>query len=279
MNKNAENGTLRCEIVHDLLPLYHDGVVSKGTADAVKDHLENCVSCHREYDDLCAELPLEVNEPSTKSRFIELMRNQKRKRRLITVLVVLVACTLMVSAYFGQKQLLIANVPDNEITVHSVYRYETDNGYKFFVLYSLPYYDYTTGDATVENSDSGSTLVLSIKKPLITEKHTEMGANDCVWVYECGYSSSGEGTLVFEDYDAVEFGGNIVWDKTTNGDDTIPAYVQVYEEFNDSTGGVTSWTVSSEDGYLGAGYADGRMVIWSFDGTVLYDGYHNEGNK
>ena len=36
---------LSCEIVRDLLPLYHDGVCSTESADAVQEHLETCAAC------------------------------------------------------------------------------------------------------------------------------------------------------------------------------------------------------------------------------------------
>lgn len=264
MNNNKENQRLDCEIVRDLLPLYYDGVVSGVTEATIKEHLDHCADCHKEYDELCADLPLRVSEPSTKNRFMDMMRRQRRKRLFITIMAVIVACALLVAAYFGQMQFPIANVPDDEITVHSVYRYETDSGYKVFVLYSIPYYDYVTGDVSIEKGENGDILVMNIKKPLITQKHTEMGTNDCVWLYECG--SGDEDT-----FNAIEFGGNVVWNKDANGNDEIPAYVYAYEDFNGSADNVSTWFVSSKDGYLGAGYSDGGIIIWNFDGSVLYD--------
>lgn len=70
----------------------------------------------------------------------------------------------------------------------------------------------------------------------------------------------------------IEFCRNVVWSESSNGDDEIPAYVYAYEDFDGPSDNVTSWFVSSEDGYLGAGYSEGRIVVWNFDGTVLYDG-------
>lgn len=37
-----------CDIVRDLLPLYHDGVCSRDSAAAVAEHLETCEACRRE---------------------------------------------------------------------------------------------------------------------------------------------------------------------------------------------------------------------------------------
>ncbi len=60
MSNNDEKqqfGSLNCEIVCDLLPLYRDNIVSKVTSIAVKEHLESCQRCKTEYDALCIELP------------------------------------------------------------------------------------------------------------------------------------------------------------------------------------------------------------------------------
>ena len=265
MNSKKENRRLDCEIVRDLLPLYYDGVVSEKTSATIKEHLDCCPDCRKEYDELSTDLPIEVSEPSTKNIFMDMMRHQKRKHLLITVFAIITACALLVAAYFGQMQLLIADVPNDEITVHSAYRYETDEGYKVFVLYSMPYYDYTSGEVILEKGENGNTLVMKIKKPLITQKHTGLGMQDCVWVYEYGNNDE-------DVFTAIEFGGKVVWSELSNGDDKIPAYVYAYEEFERQSDYVTSWSVSSEDGYMAAGYSDGRIVVWDFDGTVLYEG-------
>lgn len=67
MADKRENPQITCEIIQDLLPLYHDGVVSEKTGEAIKNHLEQCAACRKEYDMLCAELPIETSEPSTKN--------------------------------------------------------------------------------------------------------------------------------------------------------------------------------------------------------------------
>lgn len=265
MNSKKENRRLDCEIVRDLLPLYYDGVVSEETSAAIREHLDYCSVCRKEYDDLSADLLIEVSEPSTKNKFMDMMRHQKRKHLLITVFAIIIGCALLVAAYFGQMQLLIANVPDDEITVHSIYRYETDDGYKVFVLYSMPYYDYTNGEVILEKGENGNTLVMNIKKPLITQKHTGLGTLDCVWVYEYGDNDE-------DMFTAIEFGGKVAWSEFSNGDDEIPAYVYAYEDFEGQSDDITHWSLSSEDGYMVARYSDGRIIVWDFDGTVLYEG-------
>lgn len=268
MNSDAKR-KLDCGIVRDLLPLYCDGDIRETTAAAVKEHMDDCLECRKEYEALRKELPIQENEIPTKSRFMNMMCRQRRRRLLLAIISIVVVCALLVAVYFVQSQFPISNIPSDEITVLRVYRYETEQGYKFFFLFTIPYYDNFSGKVSVEKSDYGDTLVMELKKPIITKKHKEWGANDCVWVYECGWESGDNGAIDFVSYEAVEFGGEIVWNETTNGEDEIPEYVYAYEDFNTSQENVSSWFVSSEEGYLGAGYSEGGVKIWDFDGQLL----------
>ena len=296
---NMENRVLDCDIVRDLLPLYHDGVVSETTADTVKRHIEQCEACRKEYEEICMEVPVESSDVNTGERFAVTMKKIRRKRTLLTVVVAVLLSLSLIGGYFVQAQLPIANIPDEEIEVHRVYGYKTEEGYKFFVLYSHPSYDYTTGKVSVAETENGKTLVMDIKKPLIAKKHEANGIVENVWLYECGYSSGDNGEIIYEEFDAVEFGGKIVWSMEGNADDPIPEYVYEYEKFslgvsenpelyenpellleesgNDSSSAViTTWLTDIEQGYLGAGYGDGRTVLWDLDGNIIHEEFHNK---
>jgi len=49
---------ISCEIIRDLLPLYHDGVCSNDSKTLVEDHLAYCDSCRAELEAMDKELPL-----------------------------------------------------------------------------------------------------------------------------------------------------------------------------------------------------------------------------
>lgn len=275
MIKQNENTMICCEVIQDLLPLYHDKVVSEKTKKVIENHLRQCSSCKKEYQTLCADLPIDTAEESTQKQFLNMVHHHKRKQIIITIFSSILACLLLVALYFGQMQIPISSIPDNEITVQRIYRYETDEGYKFFVLYTAPSYNYTTGETSVKHDENGDTLVMKIKKPLISRKYVEVGMQEDIWVFECGYESGDNGTLIFQDFSAVEFGGNIVWEKEKNSNDEIPDYVYAYEDFNNPDSEVQRWSMSSKDGYLEAKYNDGSIVRWDLDGNVLYDSRSN----
>lgn len=250
-----------------MLPLYHDGIVSEATKTAVEQHISECDKCRSELKSLQEELPCEkAPTPVTRRKFADMMRSQKRKRILWTGISVVLAIALLVGAYFGQLQLPVFDIPESEIIVHRVYRYETEDGYKFFLLYSAPHYDYMRLSTDIE--DDGATLTLNLQKPLISTKHEGVGASDQVSVYSCGWSSSDDGGREFGTFEQIKFGEKIVWTED-NADDPIPEYVYAYEEMHSSSGKVTGWLTGVDEGYVGAVYSDGRTVIWDLDGNVI----------
>ena len=107
MSENKKKNPLHCDIVRDLLPLYHDGVVCGTTRTAVEEHLKQCSGCQREYNALCAELPMVTEKPSPRKTFAAMMRRQKQKRLIFGVLAILL--TLVIS--FGAAEAIFVGNP------------------------------------------------------------------------------------------------------------------------------------------------------------------------
>lgn len=49
---------ISCEVIKDLLPLYHDGVCSADSRKIVEEHLEHCENCRDELKSMDRELPV-----------------------------------------------------------------------------------------------------------------------------------------------------------------------------------------------------------------------------
>lgn len=49
---------ISCEIIKDLLPLYHDGVCSNDSRTMVEEHLADCENCKAELQAMDDELPI-----------------------------------------------------------------------------------------------------------------------------------------------------------------------------------------------------------------------------
>jgi len=49
---------ISCDIIKDLLPLYHDGVCSEDSKKVVDEHLRHCESCRDELKAMDSKLPI-----------------------------------------------------------------------------------------------------------------------------------------------------------------------------------------------------------------------------
>lgn len=107
MRENKIQNQLACDIVRDLLPLYHDGVASKTTCDAVQAHLKQCPACREEYGSLCREIPVQNEKPSTRRSFLAMMRRQKQKRLIFGITAVLLTLVLT----FGVAEMIFVGNP------------------------------------------------------------------------------------------------------------------------------------------------------------------------
>lgn len=90
---------ISCEIITDLLPLYHDGVCSGSSKAAIEDHISHCDSCRAELLAMDDELSVDrternLNEAEAVKRLSRRwkrgMTNSLLKGVLITALIVLV---------------------------------------------------------------------------------------------------------------------------------------------------------------------------------------------
>ena len=270
---------LDCDIVSDLLPLYHDGVVKKTTAEAIKEHLESCDACRQEYEALFSDLDLEVGEVHTKKRFSDMMKSFKRKRLIVSAVAVVLICALILGGYNFATQACIVNLPGDEITVHYAYRYKTDEGYKMFVIYSHAYNGSSFGDISVKETENERILQMNIKRPLLYKmpKGVNVGDREDIWDYEFGYESGDNGSREYVDFDKVEFAGKVIWTKEENADDEIPEYVYEHDKFSDDVeNNIRSCSMNLDEGTISIGYGDGKYIKWKLDGTLIYDGYQDK---
>lgn len=282
MSKNGKNRNLDCDIVSDLLALYHDGIVKDTTKESVKQHLEKCAFCKKEYDALCVKLPIESREVSisTKDKFVNMMKKAKRNRMVTSIIVVILVVALLIGGYFLQGQFLIANVPNENITIHRIYRYETDGQYKLFVLYSQKYLG--ASRCYISSEEDGDTLVMNIKKPLIVpswqlnyeemEEFKDVGIYESVLTYRYGYLEEDEAGEQIK-FDTVKLGQEVIWNEAEHGDNEIPAYVYAYDDFETKGAGSMAWISDVDEGFLQAEYEDGHYIKWDLDGNVLEEGY------
>ena len=186
------------------------------------------------------------------------------RRKCVLTLISAVIVIAIVIGFVEFLRMPLFNVQGQEITVHSAIRYETEEGYKYFVLYSTPNYSQMKLNFSVEND---STLAMNVKKTLFAKTITDDPVTTDVAVYECGWTSNDNGGRDFSDFDKVAFAEKEIWNKTKNQNDRVPEYVLAYEDFNESSGNVVGWIV--EEDYLEALYSDGTSIKWDYNGNRM----------
>lgn len=273
MNKDYIN-ELDCEIVEDLIPLYHDKAVSEKTKITVENHIKSCAACKAEYALYLKDLP-KCESRSTVGEFQKMM-NKKRLKQKITVLiaVILSALTLWGVHYMLFDAPLIT-VDDTEVMC--VYRYTVKDDKtgqekdKFFIATKE---DINSRGYTHKIKEKDGKLVFEFndKRPIIAESYgmgTDSRAIDVV-------DFSAEGEERYPDVDAFYYNGMEIWTKEKNGNDEPPEYLAYYEEYEngnlDELGDSDniSWYTSEE--YVEyEHYGEGRVIRWNFDGELLYD--------
>lgn len=212
----------------------------------------------------------EIMEKETKdtlTKVADYAKTEKKmtvRRKCVLTLISAVVAIAIVIGFVEFLRMPLFNVQGQEITVHSAYRYETEEGYKYFVLYSTPNYSRMQLNFSVEDA---TTLEMNVKKTLFAKTITDVPVTTHVAVYECGWTSNDNGGRDFSDFDKVTFAEKEIWNKVKNQNDSVPEYVLAYEDFEENSGNTVAWIV--EEDYLEALYSDGTSIKWDYNGNRM----------
>ena len=82
-----------CNLIKDLLPLYHDQVSSQESREAVEEHLKECSECKQYYEKMCGSDAIEplAYDQEMSMKTAESYKQVKRKNRKKFVIMVLIA--------------------------------------------------------------------------------------------------------------------------------------------------------------------------------------------
>lgn len=113
-----------CNLIKDILPLYHDQICSDETNKIVETHLDECTGCKEYYDQMCASDYLEdvIYDKSKSEQVAESYKKVKKKTAKKIALIVLAAVlgaiviySLIISLTLG---FLTFDVATSKIEVH-----------------------------------------------------------------------------------------------------------------------------------------------------------------
>ena len=190
----------------------------------------------------------------------------KSKTVFVSVGTLLIFSIVVLLVWFA-KSVPFTTVSMKDISVKSVYRYETEEGYKYFVMYEAPNY---TGPTKIKYSyEEGTTLSINMQRTLLSSTNPDLPISTDIIVYECGWERNDNGGRDFSDFDKVTFAGKDIWVKDNNLNDLVPDYVLEYEKYESSNSEISGWVI--EEDYLQAFYHDGSSIKWDYDGNTLFD--------
>lgn len=262
---------LNCEIVRDLLPLYHDNVVSDATRTAVEEHLADCTACSEELKTLDEQLL--PDEKKKKSGGFKNAAKKLKKKALIKGVCVAAALCVLVGglAYF------LTDVNIKPIATDAFWLTDA-------VVYDMKDMDINSGDmpdktkgiylryniANAEQgcgmsmdwsiSDDGKTLELSLKRPLV--RTVDFDGVECnnYWTIQLTDKQT-------EGLENVSLNGKDIG-KVGKGD--VPDYVTMQLEQDYNRGG----SISFFDQQCFGIFSDDRktVTVWNNEGEKVYEG-------
>ena len=131
-----------CEVVQDLLPLYHDGVCSKDSAEIVDAHLQDCEVCKKMLADMDADIMPEAIEEAKPLFSIQINWNNVRRKAFLKGLAIAVCLFLVIS--IGKYVLTEWKcVPMDKDDLVLIEVFQTSDGWIHFGyndLYDMNYY-------------------------------------------------------------------------------------------------------------------------------------------
>lgn len=151
---------LPCEMVQDLLPLYHDGVCSEVSKTVVQEHLKDCQHCAIVLQNISEE----VEMPKLKADEAKPLKSIKRKWKRKTWLTGLLIGLAIFFLWLNLTQSCSVPIAADEYTVTNLYRFS--NG-MYYLEYSVPYNFEGTG-TDVCRSDDGA-IHLTEYRPRLTK--------------------------------------------------------------------------------------------------------------
>lgn len=161
-----------CEIIRDLLPLYHDGACSQTSRAAVEAHLKTCPACQAELRDMDAPLPeAEPLVPDEASPVRAISREWKKDRRRAWwkgALIAAAVCAVLVGLWAAATQLYLFPVDPEKMEITNV-RQLSDGRvlYHFYIDDEL-----ALREIRFEYDEEGNKYYIPVRA-LVTEKRWE----------------------------------------------------------------------------------------------------------
>lgn len=98
---------LSCDIIRDLLPLYHDGICSDDSKAMVVEHLKGCERCHEELQSIDANINVPHISPQIENSMkaaSAAWKKSKKKSFFKGILIAVTICAVLIGGFVGITQ-------------------------------------------------------------------------------------------------------------------------------------------------------------------------------
>ena len=157
---------LPCEMIQDLLPLYHDGVCSQVSKTLVEEHLKECPDCAGAMEVLKSDLQM----PKLEADETKPLKTIKRRWRKKTWLAGLFIGILLFFGWVELTQHRSVKIAPEEYEITKVLQFS--NGL-YYLEYRIPY-DYNGMGADLLRAEDGA-VYLQEYRPILARRDTEKG--------------------------------------------------------------------------------------------------------
>ena len=267
---NEYKNTLPCAVVRDILPLYHDEVVSAETRSAVGEHLMGCQACRAEYEAMEKALakPAKGGQ-STLARFRGMMKKQKRKKIIAIILAAVLAAGAAVGGVVGLSEWCVVPVKDSQWEVKDICRIDTDQGPQIFIHYADTYGGRAATRMETVEKDGRTTFAFEMRHPVLSWRQPDGHLERPALFFVPDETAGG--------MDEVTFNGVTVW---TAEENDVPGYVDAlwdWEQAMWEDGGGHTGGYGFEDDYVSILWPDGHEEYYTYDGELLEEAPVAEG--
>lgn len=156
---NKEN----CSLIKDLLPLYIDDLCSNESTEIIKNHLETCSECKKEYEQITSQPEIKVvNDTSTELiKGVDKMFKKDKKKAIIKTISVFLVIFIFIGAFAFLKLplMLYENKFSGVASACEILESGDSSKSNYSNEYFSLYIDEKLGEYTEKKTDSGEYIL------------------------------------------------------------------------------------------------------------------------
>ena len=264
---------LPCEVVNDLLPLYHDGIVSSDTGIMIESHLDHCEKCRTELDSICngdkiEKGIIEYNKETSFNMFRNGVSAIRKKGTIRGVLIASAIVAVVLGSFIFLRTNSVIKVPFDQLKIDDVIRYDlgTEGGEGLFFTYEM---DWDGGYAVIYNvSKDPKEIDIAIKRTAFWKKKFARHQRYC-----CVLNNFTKESADVKTAETIKVNGQVIWTKDHGVTNNPPDYVSALSQFEHPKKDVSpeenTISVDIKTDSISAAFEDHHGVKWDKEGNVI----------